>query len=190
MYNTDPKALEMQRRHQEKGMAKRTEQTKNAKVGTIIVGAVSLATAGLVAWSYTRKKRLVEKAKKMRDSAISVGKNIIQGSKNFVKKQIPLIPKAMNFAKQTINWSYKNVKRVTSYANKVIKQSINTVRSIPQTIRYAYHHPVRATKRIIKRTIVRPVKRTYRAVKRGYHKATNFIKKTANKIKRFFKRRK
>lgn len=190
MYNTDPKALEMQRRHQEKGMAKRTEQTKNAKVGTIIVGAVSLATAGLVAWSYTRKKRLVEKAKKMRASAISAWKNIIQGSKNFVKKQIPLIPKAMNFAKQTVNWSYKNVKRVTSYANKVIKRSINTVRSIPQTIRYAYHHPVRATKRIIKRTIVRPVKRTYRAVKRGYHKATNFIKKTASKIKRFFKRRK
>ncbi|MCH5384723.1 hypothetical protein DKZ23_09470 [Limosilactobacillus reuteri] len=188
MYNTDPKALEMQRRHQEKGMAKRTEQTKNAKVGTIIVGASSLATLGLVAWSYARKKKLIEKAKKAKQ-VIPAGKNIVKGSKKFVK-QVPFIAKMTNFSKKAINFAPRIVKRGITYAQKVIRRSVNTVRLIPQTLKYAYHHPVRATKRFVQRSVIRPIKRTYRAVKRTYHKVTNFIKRTGNKIRRFFRRRK
>ena len=58
-------------------MDKRTEQTRNAKVGLVTVGTVSLATLGLVAWNYARQKKLIKKAK-----------NTVNNVKSFAKKNI------------------------------------------------------------------------------------------------------
>ncbi len=177
MYNTDSKALDKRRQQQEKGMAKRTEQTRNAKVGLVTVGTVSLATLGLVAWNYARKKKLIEKAK-----------NTVNNVKSFAKK-IPIVPKMVNFAKKTISFGSRAIGKAINYAKKTVKKPVNMIRTLPKNINYAYHHPIRSVKRFVKRNIVRPVKKTYHVVRKAYHRTTNFIKKTRNKVKRFFRRR-
>lgn len=128
---TDSKTLDKRRQQQEKGMAKRTEQTGNEKGGLVTVGTVSLATLGLVAWNYARKKKLIKKAK-----------NTVNNVKSFAKKPVNMI----RTLSKNINYAYHHP--IRSVKRFVKRNIVRHVKKTYHVVRKAYHR----TTNFIKKT--------------------------------------
>ncbi|MBB1129268.1 MucBP domain-containing protein [Limosilactobacillus sp. BG-AF3-A] len=209
LYNSDPQALARKRQLQEKGMAERTQQTRTAKVGTIIVGALSLSTLGLGIVDYMKNRR------KAKESAKKQVQNVVNGLKKDGKVIANDIKVVYQNQRRTINNTIRTLpQRMTQAARRQVQtvqraatKAINNVKRVVRPIVKPVQRFVqRITRPVIQRVnrtvttirqmpqrITRSVRRVTRAVQRTYRKVTRSVsrtvKRTVSRVKRFFRRR-
>ncbi len=205
LYNSDPKTLAKNRQLQEKGMAERTQQTRTARVGTLVIGALSLSTMGLGVVDYMKnRRRAKESAKKQAQDAVNSFKRdgkiiandikvVHQNQRRAFNNTIRTLPQRMTQAARrqvqavrrgatkVINSVKKVVRPVQRYVQRVTSPVIRRVNRAVTTVR---RMPPRITRTV--RRVTQTVRRTYRKVTRSVSRT---VKRTVSRVKRFFRRR-
>ena len=198
LYNLDPQALAKKRRLQERGMAERTKQTRNAKVGTIVVGALSLSTLGLGLVDAIKNRRRAKEAAK--SSVRKVIDRIKQTSRKFAKDVKTVLRNQRQAIRKTIRTlpsrltqaARKQVQSVRRGFNKAVTNARRIVRPVQRIVRRVTRPVINRVKRVAT-SVRRTVRRVTRTVRRTYHKVTQKVTRTvrrvANRVKRIFRRR-